>query len=84
MENDGASCARCKPACGKTLGEIILSGDARDCAENDKFQVITEHAPGGLDLAEGYLGNRYSKDVILIQMTISFGALNRHSTSAVV
>ena len=68
--------ARGKPAeYRKTLGEIVYQAmrETIDVPENDKFQVITEHAPGGLNLAEGYLGNRYSKDVILIQMTISFG-----------
>ena len=59
----------------KALGEIVYQAmrETIDVPENDKFQVITEHAPGELNLAESYLGNRYSKDVILIQMTISYG-----------
>src|SRR5262245_45787798 len=59
----------------KTVGEIVYQAmrDTIDVPEHDKFQVITEHPPGGLNLAGSYLGNRYSADVILIQMTISFG-----------
>ena len=59
----------------KAIGEIVYQAmrEIIDVPENDKFQVITEHAPGGLNLADGYMGNRYSNDVILIQMTISFG-----------
>ena len=59
----------------KTLGEIVYQAmrDVIDVPENDKFQIITEHPPGGLNVAESYLGNRYSKDVILIQITISLG-----------
>src|SRR6266446_1505787 len=41
--------------------------------ENDKFQVITEHAPEELNVAESYMGNRYSNDVVLIQITLSSG-----------
>ena len=59
----------------KKVGEIVYQAmrDTFDVPEDDKFQVITEHAPGELNLAESYLGNHYSADVILIQMTISFG-----------
>jgi 4-oxalocrotonate tautomerase len=59
----------------KAVGEIVYQAmrETFDVPENDKFQVITEHPPGGLNLAESYLGNRYSADVILIQVTISFG-----------
>lgn len=59
----------------KAVGEIVYQAmrDTIDVPENDKFQVITEHALGGLNLAGSYLGNHYSGDVILIQMTISFG-----------
>ena len=59
----------------KAVGEIVYQAmrDTIDVPENDKFQVITEHASGGLNLAESYLGNHYSGDVILIQITMSFG-----------
>jgi len=59
----------------KAVGEIVYQAmrDVIDVPENDKFQIITEHAPGELNLADSYMGNRYSGDVILIQITISFG-----------
>ena len=59
----------------KKVGEIVYQAmrDTFDVPEDDKFQVITEHAPGELNLAESYLGNHYSGDVMLIQITMSFG-----------
>jgi 4-oxalocrotonate tautomerase len=40
---------------------------------DDKFQVITEHAPEELNFAESYLGNHYSQDAIFIQITLNSG-----------
>jgi 4-oxalocrotonate tautomerase len=59
----------------KTLGDAIYKAmvDVINVPENDKFQIITEHAPEELNLAESYLGNRYSNDVILIQITLTSG-----------
>jgi phenylpyruvate tautomerase PptA (4-oxalocrotonate tautomerase family) len=59
----------------KTLGEIVYKAmiDVINVPENDKFQVITEHAPEDLNVSAGYLGNRYSDDIILIQITLSAG-----------
>jgi 4-oxalocrotonate tautomerase len=59
----------------KTLGEIVYKAmmDVINVPENDKFQVITEHAPEDLNLSAGYLGNHYSDDVILIQITLNSG-----------
>ena len=59
----------------KMVGEIVYQAmrDTFDVPEDDKFQIITEHAPGELNLAESYLGNHYSGDVMLIQITMSFG-----------
>jgi phenylpyruvate tautomerase PptA (4-oxalocrotonate tautomerase family) len=59
----------------KALGDIVYKAmvDVINVPENDKFQVITEHAPEELNVAESYMGNRYSNDVILIQITLSSG-----------
>src|SRR5262252_5791793 len=59
----------------QTLGDIVYKAmvDVINVPENDKFQVITEHAPEELNIAESYMGNRYSNDVILIQITLSSG-----------
>jgi 4-oxalocrotonate tautomerase len=59
----------------KTLGEIVYRAmrDTINVPENDKFQIITEHPPEDLNIADNYLGNTYSNDIVLIQMTISVG-----------
>jgi 4-oxalocrotonate tautomerase len=59
----------------KVLGEIVYQAmtDLIDVPAGDKFQVITEHAPEELNVSEGYLGNHYSKDIILIQVTLNSG-----------
>jgi 4-oxalocrotonate tautomerase len=59
----------------QTLGDIVYKAmvDVINVPENDKFQVVTEHAPEELNVAESYMGNRYSNDVILIQITLSSG-----------
>jgi|SRR5271155_1418191 len=40
---------------------------------DDKFQVITEHAPGGLVYDRQYLGIQRSDRVVLVQITLSAG-----------
>jgi 4-oxalocrotonate tautomerase len=59
----------------RTLGNIVYKAliDVINIPEDDKFQVITEHAPEELNVADSYLGNRYSSDIILIQITMSTG-----------
>ena len=59
----------------KALGDIVYQAmrDVINAPENDKFQVITEHAPDELNISAGYLGQRYSDDIILIQITLSIG-----------
>jgi phenylpyruvate tautomerase PptA (4-oxalocrotonate tautomerase family) len=59
----------------RTLGEIVYKAmiDVINVPEGDKFQIITEHAPEELNVAASYLGNRYSSDVILIQITLNLG-----------
>jgi 4-oxalocrotonate tautomerase len=59
----------------KTLGDIVYKAmiDVINVPKDDKFQVITEHAPDETNVAESYLGNHYSKDLILIQITLNAG-----------
>jgi 4-oxalocrotonate tautomerase len=59
----------------KTLGEIIYRAmrEVINVPDGDKFQVITQHPPEELNVSESYLGNHYSKDVILIQITLNAG-----------
>jgi phenylpyruvate tautomerase PptA (4-oxalocrotonate tautomerase family) len=59
----------------KTLGEIVYQAmrETINVPEGDKFQIITEHAPEELNFAESYLGNRYSQDIVFIQITLNAG-----------
>jgi len=59
----------------KTLGEIVYKAmiDLINVPHNDKFQVITEHDGDNLNFAEEYLGNRYSEDIVFIQITMNAG-----------
>jgi len=59
----------------RTLGDIVYKAllDVIHIPDDDKFQIITEHAPEEINIADGYLGNRYSSDVIFIQITLNLG-----------
>ena len=59
----------------KTIGEIIYNAmvDLINVPKDDKFQIITEHAPEDLNFAESYLDNAYSQDIVLIQITLNAG-----------
>lgn len=59
----------------KTIGEIIYNAmrDLINVPKDDKFQIISEHAPEALNFAESYLGNTYSQDIIFIQVTLNAG-----------
>jgi phenylpyruvate tautomerase PptA (4-oxalocrotonate tautomerase family) len=39
---------------------------------DDRFQIVTAHAPGEIVCAEGYLGIRYG-DPVLVQITLATG-----------
>ena len=58
-----------------TIGEIVYNAmrDVIDVPKDDKFQVIAEHRAEHFNISENYLGNHYSKDVILIQITLNAG-----------
>jgi phenylpyruvate tautomerase PptA (4-oxalocrotonate tautomerase family) len=67
---------RGKPASyRKALGDIVYTAMRQtiDVPLDDKFQIITEHAPEELNIAPAYMGNHYSHDLILIQITMSLG-----------
>jgi phenylpyruvate tautomerase PptA (4-oxalocrotonate tautomerase family) len=59
----------------KTIGEIVYHAmrDVIDVPKDDKFQIISEHPLEAFNLSESYLGNDYSKDVVLIQITLNAG-----------
>ena len=59
----------------KTIGEIVFTAmhETINVPVDDKFQIITEHASGELNIPKSYLGIAYSADIILIQITLSVG-----------
>lgn len=63
------------PEYRKTIGEIIYKAmtETINVPADDKFQVITEHAPEELNFPKSYLGIEYSKDIVFIQITLNGG-----------
>jgi 4-oxalocrotonate tautomerase len=63
------------PAFRKRVGEIIYNAmrETINVPENDKFQIITEHAADEINVAGSYLGNNYTQDILLIQITLNAG-----------
>jgi len=59
----------------KGIGEIVYRAmrEVINVPDGDKFQVISEHPAGEMNITDSYLGNHYSKDIILIQITLSSG-----------
>jgi phenylpyruvate tautomerase PptA (4-oxalocrotonate tautomerase family) len=59
----------------RTLGEIIYRAmrETINVPENDKFQIFNEHPADDLNIASNYLGNTYSKDILIIQITMNAG-----------
>jgi phenylpyruvate tautomerase PptA (4-oxalocrotonate tautomerase family) len=60
---------------GAKVGRIVYETmvDAINVPQNDRFQIVTEHEPGGLLYDPSYLGIARSDGIIVIQMTISEG-----------
>lgn len=59
----------------KALGDLVYRAmtEVINVPQDDKFQIITEHAPEELNVTPAYLGVRYSPHVVLIQVTLSQG-----------
>ena len=59
----------------KTLGEVVYKAmlDTINVPAIDKFQIISEHAAEEFNIADSYLGNNYTQDIILIQITLNAG-----------
>jgi phenylpyruvate tautomerase PptA (4-oxalocrotonate tautomerase family) len=47
--------------------------EALEIPAQDRFQVLTEHRPGGLIYDPSYLGIERSDDIVLVQITLSTG-----------
>jgi 4-oxalocrotonate tautomerase len=59
----------------KALGEGVHRAmvEAIDAPPGDRFQVITEHPPGGLVYDPNYLGIERTDDIVMVQITLSAG-----------
>lgn len=58
-------------AIGEAINKAMI--EVINVPSGDKFQVITRHPPEGRNLTPEYLGNRYSEDLVLIQITLNEG-----------
>src|ERR1700722_18396477 len=58
-------------AVGDVVYEAMLS--ALNVPKDDRFQVMSEHAPGGLTIDADYLGIHRSADAVIIQVTLNDG-----------
>jgi len=47
--------------------------EAIEIPPQDRFQVVTEHPPGGLIYDPSYLGIERSEGIVLVQITLSTG-----------
>jgi 4-oxalocrotonate tautomerase len=59
----------------RTIGEVIYKAmrETINVPADDKFQIITEHAPEDLNYPQSYLGIAYSPDIVFIQITLTVG-----------
>ena len=59
----------------KALGDGVHHAmvEALGVPADDRFQVITEHPPAGLNYDPQYLGSRRSDNVVFVQVTLSAG-----------
>jgi 4-oxalocrotonate tautomerase len=59
----------------RRLGDLVYRAmhETINVPADDKFQIITEHEPGELNVAPSYRGVEYSSGIVLIQITLSIG-----------
>lgn len=59
----------------QAIGDIVYRAmvDVLKSPADDKFQVLTEHPLGDLNVAKSYLGIEHTSDAVLIQITLNLG-----------
>jgi 4-oxalocrotonate tautomerase len=59
----------------KALGDGVHRAmvESLDAPAQDRFQIITEHPPGGLIYDPTYLGIQRTDDIVIVQITLSAG-----------
>jgi 4-oxalocrotonate tautomerase len=57
------------------IGEVVYDAlrNIFNVPQNDRFQIITEHASGSLVIDPTYMGIARTKDAIIIQVTVTEG-----------
>jgi len=60
-----------RAAVGESVHRAMV--ETIDIPAADRFQIVTEHAPGDLVFDPGYLGITRTDDVVMLQITISAG-----------
>ena len=57
------------------IGQVVYQAmlDVLNVPNNDRFQVITEHAKTGMQFDRNYLGIQRSDDCIFLQITLNSG-----------
>jgi len=58
-----------------TVGDVVYVAmtETMNVPRDDRFQIISEHAPSDLVIDPTYLGINRSKDAIIIQVTLNEG-----------
>jgi len=59
----------------RTIGDVVYQAmlDTLNVPKDDRFQVITEHAPGDFIFDPNYLGIARTPDCIFMQITLNKG-----------
>jgi 4-oxalocrotonate tautomerase len=59
----------------RTIGEVVYEAmtSTINVPKDDRFQIITEHAPADFIVDPNYLGIQRSPDCVIIQITLSDG-----------
>jgi len=59
----------------KTIGDVVYDAmvETLKAPKDDRFQVITEHAPDSFIFDPNYLGIARSKDCVFLQLTLNEG-----------
>ena len=57
------------------VGQVVYQAtlDVLNVPKNDRFQVITEHPKGGMQIDREYLGVERSDECIFVQITLNSG-----------
>ncbi len=58
-------------ALGETVHRAVV--ETLGAPADDKFQVLTRHPPGELNVTRGYLGIAHGDGVVLVQVTLNQG-----------